>query len=272
MFVFSSVAWARLGAMAATTGIEWTDHTFNPWWGCTKVSAGCTNCYAEALAKRYGHDVWGARNRRTFGEAHWREPLKWNALAEGEGRPHRVFCASMADVFDEDAPAEEQSRLWRLIDATPWLRWQVLTKRPQRIVTTIPTAWLDSPRENVWWGTSVEGTAVLDRVAALVTVPAAVRFLSVEPLLERLPRLPMRGIHWLIVGGESGPRSRPMEEAWVREIRDRCLDEGVPFFFKQWGGFFNKQNGRLLDRRTWSEFPTERLDEEFNGCRRVANR
>ena len=241
--------------MGATTAIEWTQHTFNPWWGCTKVSAGCTNCYAETLAKRYGHDVWGRRRRRILSEAHWREPLKWNALAEAEGRPHRVFCASMADVFDEDAPADEQARLWPLIDATPWLHWQVLTKRPHRILDVVPDNWRRTPPANVWWGTSVESPQVLDRVRALVKVPAEIRFLSIEPLLERIPRLPLRGINWVIVGGESGPRARPMDPDWVRQLRDRCVSAGVPFFFKQWGGQFNKQNGRQLDGRVWNELP-----------------
>ena len=241
--------------MGTTTSIEWTEHTFNPWWGCTKVSAGCTNCYAETLAKRYGHKVWGTGDRRVFGEAHWREPVRWNALAESEGNAHRVFCASMADVFDKDAPPGEQARLWKLIDSTPWLRWQLLTKRPERIGEVIPPDWLTTPRENVWLGTSVESPAVLDRVAALVKVPAAVRFLSVEPLIAKIPRLPLRGIGWVIVGGESGSRSRPMEPDWVRALRDRCVAAEVPFFFKQWGGRLKKLNGRVLDGRTWDEFP-----------------
>ncbi len=241
--------------MGTTTAIEWTEHTFNPWWGCRKVSAGCTNCYAEALARRYGHDVWGGPSRRTFGDEHWRQPLRWNAAAIEEGRPHRVFCASMADVFDEEAPASEQERLWDLIEATPWLHWQILTKRPHRIADCLPTAWRAAPPANVWLGTSVEGPAVLDRIDELARVPAAVRFLSVEPLIQRIPTLPLTGIHWVIVGGESGARSRPMARAWVRSIRDRCVAAGVPFFFKQWGGRYNKEKGRTLDGRTWDELP-----------------
>jgi protein gp37 len=241
--------------VGATTAIEWTEHTFNPWWGCTKVSAGCTNCYAEALARRYGHNVWGTSQRRTFSDAHWREPLKWNAAALAEGRPHRVFCASMADVFDEDAPPSEQVRLWSLIEATPWLQWQILTKRPQRIAECVPAAWLEVPRHNVWLGTSIEGPSVLGRISDLVRVPAAVRFLSIEPLLERIPKLPLRGVHWVIVGGESGSRSRPMEPEWVRSIRDRCTTAGVSFFFKQWGGRYNKEKGRTLDGRLWNQLP-----------------
>jgi len=161
----------------------------------------------------------------------------------------------MADVFDEDAPPSEQLRLWSLIEATPWLQWQILTKRPQRIVERVPAAWLEAPRHNVWLGTSIEGPSVLGRIRDLVGVPAAVRFLSVEPLLQRIPRLPLRGIHWVIVGGESGSRSRPMEPTWVRSIRDRCATAGVSFFFKQWGGRYNKEKGRTLDGRLWNEIP-----------------
>jgi protein gp37 len=161
----------------------------------------------------------------------------------------------MADVFDEDAPALELQRLWELIEATPWLHWQILTKRPHRIADVAPAEWMREPRPNVWWGTSVENPAVLERVGALRAVPAALRFLSVEPLLERIPRLPLDGIHWVIVGGESGARARPMQEPWVRLIRDACIASGVPFFFKQWGGRYNKANGRALDGRTWDEIP-----------------
>jgi protein gp37 len=256
--------------VGTSTAIEWTRHTFNPWWGCTKVSAGCTNCYAEALARRWGFDVWGRRKRRTFGEAHWREPLAWNAEAEAEGAPRRVFCASMADVFDEDAPPDEQLRLWKLIEATPWLAWQILTKRPHRILDVVPREWKTDPPANVWWGTSVEGPAVLERVRALARVRGPVRFLSIEPLLEPISRLPLDRIDWVIVGGESGARPRPMQEAWVVAIRDRCRSAGVPFFFKQWGGRFNKQNGRALEGREWNELPTTAPPSTIDTPRAVA--
>jgi protein gp37 len=133
------------------SGIEWTTHTFNPWWGCSKVSPGCLNCYAEALANRFSGDIWGrGKPRRTFGDKHWAQPLKWNADARCSGRRAKVFCASMADVFDPEAPAAERQKLWRLIEQTPWLDWQLLTKRPELIADCLPEAWLQQARPNVW--------------------------------------------------------------------------------------------------------------------------
>lgn len=243
--------------MAENSSIEWTDDTFNPWWGCTKVSAGCENCYAEAFAKRFGHAIWGKRaKRRRFTDAHWAKPLRWDAEAAAGSTRRRVFCASMADVFDEFAPEDDQLRLWRLIEDTPNLDWLLLTKRPHRMASLMPASWLRSPRPNVWIGTSVESRHVLERVEHLRRVPAVMRFLSIEPLLGELRDLPLEGIGWVIVGGESGGRARPMERDWVRSIRDECVDASVPFFFKQWGGRFNKENGRTLDGRVWDEVPS----------------
>ncbi len=242
--------------MAKDSPIEWTDDTFNPWWGCAKVSSGCENCYAEVFAKRFGHNVWGKRgDRRRFGDAHWAKPLRWNRDAGIAGVRRRVFCASMADVFDEMAPEEDQIRLWNLIQETPNLDWLLLTKRPHRVRAAIPNNWLHSPRPNVWFGTSVERMDVIDRVHELREVPAALRFLSIEPLLGELRGIPLDGIDWVIVGGESGAKSRPMSPDWVRQIQQQCVSASVPFFFKQWGGRFNKANGRMLDGRHWSEFP-----------------
>lgn len=243
--------------MSANTSIEWTDHTFNPWWGCAKVSPGCVHCYAETWAKRTGHGgTWGAKGeRRKFGEKHWAEPLKWNRQAEAEGRSQRVFCASMADVF-EDHPAlpEERERLWRLIEDTPHLDWQLLTKRPENIARMIPPSWLEEPRENVWYGTSVATQEWADkRIPVLLHTPAAVRFISAEPLLGPVdlgyrepcdhPRRPCldigcwRALDWVICGGESGPGARPMHPDWARSLRDQCVAAGVPYFFKQWGAW-----------------------------------
>ena len=242
--------------MAQNSAIEWTDDTFNPWWGCAKVSAGCEHCYAEAFAKRFGHKVWGKHaGRRRFGDAHWDKPRLWNRDAEAAGTRRRVFCASMADVFDENGPPEDRRRLWALIEDTPRLDWLLLTKRPHLAADTLPSAWLDTPKPNVWLGTSVESMEVLDRIEELRQVPAALRFLSIEPLLGELRDLPLEGIGWVIVGGESGSKARPMSADWVRRIRDECVDAGIPFFFKQWGGRFNKENGRLLDGRVWDEIP-----------------
>lgn len=246
--------------MAAESKIEWTDHTFNPWWGCTKVSDGCKFCYAEALSNRYGHNVWGpGRNRRTFGETHWAGPLRWNAEAQNLGKRYRVFCASMADVFDPEAPEGELDRLWNLIRETPSLDWQILTKRPERIQSNLPDDW-GAGYENVWLGTSVEDIRVIQRIRELTAVPAAVRFLSCEPLIGPLDELPLDGINWVIVGGESGPRSRDMDTRWVDSILEQCRRADVPFFFKQWGGRRKHVTGRVLHGRTYDEFPEPQVE------------
>lgn len=241
--------------MAQNSKIEWTDHTFNPWWGCTKVSDGCKFCYAEAIANRYGHSVWGpTAQRRTFGENHWKNPLKWNEEAAKVGKRFRVFCASMADVFDERAPSEEREKLWQLIKNTPLLDWQILTKRPALIVDYLPQDWGEGYK-NVWLGTSVEDLRVVNRIEQLKEVPAIVHFLSLEPLIGPLQNLPLTGIEWVIVGGESGPGSRPMLSDWVEDIRIQCQENAVPFFFKQWGGTRKNQTGRQLNDRTYDEMP-----------------
>ncbi len=264
----------------ATTTIPWTHHTFNPWWGCTRVSPGCQHCYAEAFAKRVGKQVWGVTApRRFFGEKHWNDPVRWNAAAVAAGERRRVFCASMADVFEGGRPdlAEPRRRLWRLIAATPGLDWLVLTKRPQNILATLRedleavahagsfdvegdgpewlAAWLKgTPPANVWVGTTVEDQArARERVDHLVAVPAVVRFLSMEPLLEAvtvrawLGAPPISGpgsdrawteapgVDWVIVGGESGPGARPFNVEWARAIRDEVQPAGARFFMKQIG-------------------------------------
>lgn len=242
--------------MSQQSSIEWTDHTFNPWWGCTKVSSGCTNCYAETLANRYGHTVWGPRaERRLFGEKHWQEPLKWNRLAQEAGVPARVFCASMADVFEDNRKLdEERIKLWGLIADTPWLHWQLLTKRPEHVLQLAP--WVNEWPKNVWLGTSVENQAAADyRVPLLQAIPAHIRFLSCEPLLGPIEHLDLQDIDWVIAGGESGMRHRPIDIEWIRSLRNRCVTSDVAFFFKQWGGIRSKTGGRLLDGREWSEFP-----------------
>ena len=241
--------------MAQDSKIEWTDATFNPWWGCTKVSDGCKFCYAHTIANRFGHEIWGpGATRRTFGENHWREPLRWNRRAEEDDKRLRVFCASMADVFDPEAPADERERLWELVRETPHLDWQILTKRPQLIAENLPFDWEDG-YPNVWLGTSVEDERVVNRIEALISVPAVVHFLSLEPLIGPLSKLPLHGIEWAIVGGESGPGARPMEKEWVEDIRLQCETENVPFFFKQWGGVRKKQFGRELNGRFYDEMP-----------------
>jgi protein gp37 len=200
--------------MGKDTGISWTNHTFNPWWGCTKVSAGCDLCYAEGQSKRYGHDIWGNKaRRRFFGEKHWNEPLRWNRESD-PNNPSKVFCASMADVFEElhkghpdrEKMAEERERLFQLIAQTPNLIWLLLTKRPQAILRTVggPTM---SLYPNVWIGTSVEDDRVAERIDRLREVPATLRFLSIEPMIGPVTAK-MDGIGWGIIGGESGKRRR----------------------------------------------------------------
>lgn len=237
--------------MGDKTAIQWTDHTFNPWWGCTRVSPGCEHCYAETAAKRYGFKVWGVdAGRRTFGEKHWNEPRKWNASALKAGVRRRVFCASMADVFDKDAPPGELVRLWALIRETPNLDWQLLTKRPERIAESLPADW-GQGYANVWLGCTVEDQERADqRIPILLAVPATVHFLSVEPQLGpvRLSRwMEVWGISepsgktnfadvgWVIVGGESGGGARPFDVGWMRSIVEECRAADVPVFCKQLG-------------------------------------
>jgi protein gp37 len=220
--------------MAENSAIEWCDHTFNPVWGCVKVSPACDNCYAETLSNRFG-DHWGPHAEfRTFGDKHWNEPRKWDRAAEKAGRRARVFCASMADVFDNRWPDGVRDRLWALIRETPHLDWLLLTKRPQNIAKMLPADWRDG-YPNVWLGTTVENQDEADRrIPYLRSVPARVRFLSCEPLLGQIYP-DMSGIHWVICGGESGPNARPMHPDWARSLRDQCAQAGVAFQFKQWG-------------------------------------
>ncbi len=263
--------------MGERTDIQWTDHSWNPWWGCLKVSPGCANCYAEAQANRFGHrGIWGpakTATRRTFGEKHWAQPIEWNAEAERRGTRAKVFCASMSDVFEDHPIAEElRPRIWDLVRATPWLDWQLLTKRPERIGVNLPAGWGEG-WPNVWLGTSVEDQQrANERIPALVQVPARVHFLSCEPLLGPIDfyaagsqggedgdpfafsalrgtdgvEPPIPGIDWVIIGGESGPRARPMELAWAEGIVADCGFAGVPVFVKQLGGR-TSHHGRLED-------------------------
>lgn len=243
--------------MGEITNIKWTDHTFNIVWGCVQISPACANCYAKFLSIRFGFDVWGVdAPRRTFGEKHWREPLKWNAQAEAEGRRHRVFCSSMADVF-EDHPtvAEERLKLWPLIEATPRLDWQLLTKRPENIRPSVPEAWLREPPRNVWYGTTVENQDYLDeRATALLSMPGALHFFSCEPLLGEIN---LKGYRpdWIIAGGESGTRHRPLNLDHARSLRDQCRDNGISFFFKQVGGLRPDSGGDMLDGERIQEMP-----------------
>jgi len=238
--------------MGMDSSIEWTDHTFNPWWGCSKVSPGCGNCYADNLSKRYNYNIWGKdAPRRFLSEANWKLPLKWNALAIAETTRKRIFCASMADVFENRTDLiKPRERLFELIKQTPMLDWQLLTKRPQNIEKLIPEFNLP----NVWLGTSAEDQERWnERVSVLMSLPATIRFVSAEPLLGPID---MNGIfpEWLIVGGESGHGARPMEKSWVESLQKQSEGK-TAFFFKQWGGVRKKQAGRELNGKIYGDFP-----------------
>ncbi|MFC2078332.1 DUF5131 family protein [Candidatus Bipolaricaulota bacterium] len=234
--------------MASASKIEWTETTWNPVSGCSKVSAGCLNCYAERMAHRL--KAMGSPNYRNGFEVtlhpHLLDaPLRW--------RSHRlVFVNSMSDLFHEDVPLDFIRRIFATMERAPWHTFQVLTKRSERLVELAPRLTWPS---NVWMGVSVEDGDVAERIDHLRQVDAAVRFLSLEPLIGPLPGLNLRDIHWAIVGGESGPGARPMEADWVVDLRDQCRSAEVAFFFKQWGGVFKKRNGRQLEGRTWDELP-----------------
>lgn len=243
--------------MATGTGIEWTEVTWNPTTGCDRISAGCDNCYALTLAKRlkamgqakYQNDGDPRTSGPGFGlTIHpnaLRMPYTWTG-------PRLVFVNSMSDLFHARVPIGFVQRVFDVIADTPQHTYQVLTKRSTRLRRL--AGQLDWPA-NLWMGVSVEDDTRLFRVDDLRTVPAAVRFLSCEPLVGSLPGLNLAGIGWVIVGGESGPVHRPMDPSWVTDIRDRCADVGVPFFFKQWGGRTPKAGGRSLDGRIWHEMP-----------------
>lgn len=247
--------------MAQSSSIEWTEATWNPVTGCTKISPGCRNCYAERMAKRLkamGQVRYRNEFRLTLQPDVVEVPLRWR-------KARMIFVNSMSDLFHKDVPAEFIARCFSVMAEASRHTFQVLTKRPERALELAEQ--LPWPA-NVWLGTSVESADYVGRIRTLVKIPAAVRFLSVEPLLGPIPRLPLTGIGWVIVGGESGPGARPMEMAWVRQIRDRCLAYDVPFFFKQWGGVEKKRAGRVLDGRTWNEMP--RVGSYQDGRRSVA--
>ncbi len=234
--------------MSASSTIEWTDSTWNPVHGCTKVSEGCRHCYAQTFSERFrgvpGHPFEHGFDLRLLPDK-LEVPLRWR-------KPRMVFVNSMSDLFHEQVPVEFIQRVFATMEAASWHTFQVLTKRSQRLRDLGPS--LPWPR-NVWAGVSVEDASGIERIHHLAEVPAHVRFLSLEPLLGPVSALPLDGIQWVIVGGESGPRSRPMDAAWVRDIRDQCQHAGVPFFFKQWGGRNKKRAGRELDGQTWDAVP-----------------
>lgn len=234
--------------MGDKSGIEWTDATWNPVTGCTAISAGCDHCYAELLALRL-QKMGSTKYRNGFDVTlhpnTLDHPLRWR-------EPRRIFVNSMSDLFHAQVPKDFVAQVWDVMARCPQHTFQVLTKRPERMARW--TAEFPAPA-NVWLGTSVEDQCVIQRIDRLRECRAEVRFLSLEPLIGPLERLALEGIHWVIVGGESGRDCRPVRPAWVRDLRDQCRVAGVAFFFKQWGGLTPKSGGRLLDGRTWDEFP-----------------
>jgi protein gp37 len=274
--------------MGAESAIAWTDHTFNPWWGCHKVDPGCTNCYADTWSKRTGHEMWGKKApRRFFGDKHWHDPIRWNERARREGKPARVFCASMADVFEDYAvPAthaqldEARARLYDLIDATPWLDWLLLTKRIENVIPLAPPRWrANGAPPNVWIGTSTCDQAGADkRLPVLAEVARvlrpAVTFTSYEPALELVDfgRAGEFVPDWIIVGGESGSRARPFDPAWAWSTIGLCRAAGAECFVKQMG---SRPVGLDLAHRAGadpSEWPAPLRVQEFPTPRRLPER
>ncbi len=234
--------------MSEVSSIEWTDATWNPVTGCTKVSQGCKHCYALRFAERF-RDVKGHPYEQGFDLKLWpdrlRLPLEWK-------EPKRIFVNSMSDLYHPGVPDPYIRNIFATMVEARWHTFQILTKRAERLGKlgrSLP--W----RPNIWQGVSIENADVAWRAEELRKVPANVRFLSLEPLIGPLTSLDLSGIHWVIVGGESGPHARPMKREWVTGLRDKCRRESVPFFFKQWGGVQKHRNGRLLDGRTWDSFP-----------------
>ncbi len=240
--------------MAERSSIEWTDATWNPARGCTKISPGCSHCYAETFAERFrgvkGHPYERGFDLRLVPEK-LTDPLRWRT-------PRRIFVNSMSDLFHEAVPDDYIAAVAGVMVQAHWHTYQVLTKRSARMCELLKTRLrFAAAQPHIWWGVSVEDKRYgLPRVEHLRSAPACVRFLSIEPLLEELGALDLSGIHWVIVGGESGHGARPMKREWVISVRRQCRAQDVPFFFKQWGGVHKSKAGRLLDGRTYDEMPT----------------
>ena len=245
--------------MSERSAIEWTDSTWNPVTGCSKVSPGCAHCYAEAFAERW-RGIHGHPYEQGFDLRLWPDrlglPLTWR-------RPRLIFVNSMSDLFHEGVPIEFIESVFDVMERAHWHVFQLLTKRHERLQSLARRIRWPA---NLWMGVSIENRRWVKRADALRGVPAAVRFISAEPLLGPLDGLDLTGIEWVIAGGESGPSFRPVKPEWVRDLRDRCLSSGVPFFFKQWGGVRSKSGGRMLDGREWSAMPAAWDDSE---CRSV---
>jgi protein gp37 len=240
--------------MAQQTEIEWTDVTWNPATGCTKISPGCDHCYAERFAERW-RGIPGHAYEQGFAlrlhEARLKQPLRLK-------KPSFIFVNSMSDLFHKEVPFAFVDRVFETMEAADWHVFQVLTKRSSRLQKYVNARYATRPvPRHIWLGVSIEGAQQVSRLVHLKAANAQTRFLSLEPLISRLPSLDLGGIHWVIVGGESGPGARPMQADWVRAIRDQCRAQDVSFFFKQWGGLRPKSGGRKLDGREWSAVPFE---------------
>ncbi len=234
--------------MAKVSSIEWTESSWNPLTGCTKISEGCKHCYAERLARRLqrtGNKKYSRGFELSLHSDCLNEPMEWR-----ESR--RIFVCSMGDLFHEDVPEDFIKSVFEIMNKTTRHIFQVLTKRAERLKSIADRLqWTN----NIWAGVTVESAKYTERIEALRQVPARIRFLSLEPLISGIPSLPLADIDWVIVGGESGTNERLLRREWVLEIRDTCISSNVPFFFKQWGGFKKKEKGRLLEGRTWEEMP-----------------
>jgi protein gp37 len=232
----------------AQSRIEWTESTWNPLTGCNKISPGCKHCYAERMAKRLhamGQPNYVNNFKLTMHPQALEKPLEWKT-------PQVIFVNSMSDLFHKDVPLEFVQQVFDVMKRAHWHQFQVLTKRSERLLELSPKLeWTD----NIWMGVSVENADYTFRIDHLRKTGAKTKFLSVEPLLGPILKMNLKGINWVIVGGESGPGARPLEREWVVGIKDQCLKAKVPFFFKQWGGVQKKKAGRLLDGRTWDEMP-----------------
>ncbi|MDP3076354.1 DUF5131 family protein [Bradyrhizobium sp.] len=245
----------------AETSIEWTDATWNPVAGCTVLTAGCTNCYAMRMAARLeamGTEKYRGLTRKSGRRAVWTGKIRLDEKSLGAPRawskPRKVFVNSMSDLFHDDVPVEFIARVWEVMKDTPRHTYQILTKRPERMAEVLAKPPFEI-LSNVWLGASVEDDRVLHRLDAIRQVPAAIRFVSLEPLIGSVARGDLTGIHWAIVGGESGPRAREMKPEWVDEIEAMCRRSGTAFFFKQWGGKNKKAAGRMLNGKTYDEMP-----------------
>ncbi|HEY7195543.1 MAG TPA: DUF5131 family protein [Gemmatimonadales bacterium] len=263
--------------MAEGSAIAWTHNTFNPWIGCVKVSDGCKHCYAETLVTgRMGRPgLWGpasaGKKRARTSASNWKKPLAWNRAAQKAGAATRVFCASLADVFEEHPDLEAvRPELWALIRATPYLWWQLLTKRPENLARMLPSDW-GKGYPNVWLGTSIEDMRVAHRTRPLIDVPATVRFISYEPAIGPLDDLDLLGIDWVIYGGESGPGYRPEDKAWARSMKQKCDARKIAFFHKQ-SAALRTEMGITLDGKLVRDYPAPRAIGQLDPAVRQAYR